>query len=130
MVLSNTAVPIEYGKFRQQVLNGEIPVNEEISLQMNRIDFLIESPDYYYDDEAILGFINFCETECTLADGSDLVLLPSFKLWAEDALAWFYFIDEKVWNPNLHNCPIYRYRFRESLFVRTSFRKSDQFFVR
>lgn len=99
MALSNTAVPIEYGRFRQQVLNGEIPVNEEISMQMNRIDFLIESPDYYYDDEAILGFINFCENECTLADGSDLVLLPSFKLWAEDALAWFYFVDEKVWNP-------------------------------
>jgi phage terminase large subunit-like protein len=99
MVLSNTAVPIEYGKFREQVLRGEIPVNEEISLQMNRIDFLIESPDYYYDDEAIQGFINFCETECTLADGSDLILLPSFKLWAEDLLAWFYFVNEKVWNP-------------------------------
>lgn len=99
MGLSNTAVPIEYGKFRQQVLNGEIPVNEEISLQMNRIDFLIESPDYYYDDEAIQGFIRFCETELTLADGGDLTLLPSFKLWAEDLLAWFYFVDEKVWNP-------------------------------
>lgn len=99
MALSNTAVPIEYGKFRQQVLSGGIPVNEEVSLQMNRIDFLIESPDYYYDDEAIIGFINFCETECTLADGSDLVLLPSFRLWAEDLLAWFYFVDEKVWNP-------------------------------
>jgi phage terminase large subunit-like protein len=100
MGLSNTAVPIEYGKFRQQVLNGEIPVNEEISLQMNRIDFLIDSPDYYYDDEAIMGFIAFCEAELTLADGSDLTLLPSFKLWAEDLLAWFYFVDEKVWNPN------------------------------
>lgn len=101
MALSNTAVPTEYGKFREQVLRGEIPVNEEISLQMNRIDFLIESPDYYYDDEAIQGFINFCETELTLADGADLTLLPSFKLWAEDLLAWFYFIDEKVWNPTL-----------------------------
>lgn len=101
MALSNTAVPIEYGKFRQQVLNGEIPVNEEISLEMNRIDFLIESPDYYYDDEAILGFINFCEAELTLADGSDLTLLPSFKLWAEALLAWFYFVDEKVWNQRL-----------------------------
>lgn len=100
MTLSNTAVPIEYGRFREQVLNGEIPVNEEISLQMNRIDFLIESPEYYYDDEAILGFIRFCENECTLADGSDLTLLPSFKLWAEDLLAWFYFVDEKVWNPS------------------------------
>ena len=99
MVLSNTAVPQEYGKFREQVLRGEIPVNEEISMQMNRIDFLIESPDYYYDDEAIQGFINFCENELTIADGGDLILLPSFKLWAEDLLAWFYFVDEKVWNP-------------------------------
>lgn len=99
MTLSNTAIPIEYGHFREQVLRGEIPVNEEISMQMNRIDFLIESPDYYYDDEAIIGFINFCEKECTLADGSDLILLPSFKLWAEDVLAWFYFVKEKTWNP-------------------------------
>lgn len=98
-MLDNTAVPIEYGKFREQVINGEIPVNEEISMQMNRIDFLIDSPDFYYDDEAILGYINFCENELTLADGSDLDLLPSFKLWAEDLLAWFYFVDEKVWNP-------------------------------
>src|SRR5690606_27835509 len=101
MSLSNTAVPIEYGKFRQQVLNGEIPVNREVSMQMNRIDFLIDSPDYYYDDEAIIGFVNFCEAELTLADGSDLTLLPSFKLWAEDLLAWFYFVEEKVWNPTL-----------------------------
>lgn len=99
MTLSNTAVPIEYGRFREQVLRGEIPVNEEISMQMNRIDFLIESPDYYYDDEAIQGFINFCENECTLADGSDLILLPTFRLWAEDLLAWFYYVEEKVWNP-------------------------------
>lgn len=101
MVLSNTAVPIEYGKFREQVLRGEIPVNSEISMQMNRIDFLIESPDYYYDDEAIIGYVEFCENELTLADGGDLHLLPTFKLWAEDLLAWFYFVDEKVWNPRL-----------------------------
>lgn len=99
LTLSNTAVPIEYGKFRKQVLNGEIPVNDEVSMQMNRIDFLIASPDYYYDDEAILGYISFCENELTLADGSDFDLLPSFKLWAEDLLAWFYYVDEKVWNP-------------------------------
>lgn len=99
MTLSNTAIPLEYGKFREQVLRGEIPVNQEISMQMNIIDFLIESPDYYYDDEAIMGFINFCENEATLADGSDLTLLPSFRLWAEDLLAWFYFIEEKVWDP-------------------------------
>ena len=101
MVLSNTAVPIEYGKFREQVIRGEIPVNSEISMQMNRIDFLIESPDYYYDDEAIRGYVQFCENELTLADGGDLHLLPTFKLWAEDLLAWFYFVDEKVWNPQL-----------------------------
>ena len=101
MVLSNTAVPIEYGKFREQVIRGEIPVNSEISMQMNRIDFLIESPDYYYDDEAIRGYVQFCENELTLADGGDLHLLPTFKLWAEDLLAWFYFVDEKVWNPRL-----------------------------
>lgn len=100
MALSNTAVPNEYSKFRAQVINGEIPVNEEVSLQMNRIDFLIESPDYYYDDEAIQGFIDFCENELTLADGGDLTLLPTFKLWAEDLLAWYYFVDEKVWNPS------------------------------
>lgn len=99
MVLSNTAVPIEYGRFREQVLRGEIPVNREISMQMNRIDYLIESPDYYYDDEAIRGYVNFCENELTIADGGDLHLLPSFRLWAEDLLAWYYFVDEKVWNP-------------------------------
>lgn len=101
MVLSNTAVPIEYGRFREQVIRGEIPVNSEISMQMNRIDFLIESPDYYYDDEAIKGYVQFCENELTLADGGDLHLLPTFKLWAEDLLAWYYFVDEKVWNPRL-----------------------------
>jgi phage terminase large subunit-like protein len=99
MALSNTAVPVEYGAFRQAVLRGEIPVNQEISMEMNRIDFLIESPDYYYDDEAIQGYVDFCESELTLTDGADLTLLPTFRLWAECALAWFYFVDEKVWNP-------------------------------
>lgn len=99
MVLSNTAIPREYGKFQKQVLRGEIPVNSEISMQMNRVDFLINSPDYYYDDQAIDGFIRFCEQEMTLADGGDLTLLPTFKLWAEDLLAWFYFVEEKVWIP-------------------------------
>ena len=99
MALSNTAVPKEYGAFRRAVLAGEIPVNEEISLEMNRIDYLIESPDYYYDDEAIDGYINFCENELTLADGSDLTLLPTFRLWAESCLAWFYFVGEKTYNP-------------------------------
>lgn len=102
MTLSNTATPIYYGQFRQQVLRGEIPVNQEISLQMNRIDELIADPRYYYDDEAINGWINFCESEMTLTDGSDLNLLPSFKLWAEDALSWFYFVDRSVWEPGVN----------------------------
>lgn len=106
MVLSNTAVPNEYGRFRDQVTRGEIPVNREISMQMNRIDYLIESPDYYYDNEAIQGYIDFCENELTLADGGDLYLLPSFRLWAEDLLAWYYFVDEKVWNPELRRYEI------------------------
>lgn len=99
MALSNTAVPKEYGAFRRAVLAGEIPVNEEISMEMNRIDFLIDSPDYYYDDEAIDGYVRFCESELTLANGDDLTLLPTFRLWAECALAWFYFVEEKTWNP-------------------------------
>jgi phage terminase large subunit-like protein len=99
LALSNTAIPREYGEFRRAVIAGEIPVNEEISLEMNRIDYLIESPDYYYDDEAIEGYIKFCENELTLADGSDLTLLPTFKLWAEQAIAWFYFVEEKTFNP-------------------------------
>lgn len=100
MGLSNTAVPIYYGEFREAVLNGEIPVNWEISMEMNRIDYLIESPEFYYDDQAIDGFINFCEKEMTLADGGDLRLLPSFKLWSESLLSWYYFIDEKTYNPD------------------------------
>ena len=99
MALSNTAIPKEYGAFRRAVLDGSIPVNEEISLEMNRIDFLIESPDYFYDDEAIDGYISFCESELTLANGGDLYLLPSFRLWAESCLAWFYFVEEKTYNP-------------------------------
>lgn len=102
MTLSNTATPIYYGQFRQQVLRGEIPVNQEISLQMNRIDELIADPRYYYDDEAINGWVNFCESEMTLTDGSDLNLLPSFKLWAEDVLSWFYFVDRSVWEPGVN----------------------------
>lgn len=99
MVLSNKAYPEEYSKFKESVLRGEIPVNRPISLEMNRIDFLIQSPDYYYDDQAIQGFIRFCENEMTLTDGSDVTLLPSFRLWAECALAWFYKAEDKVFNP-------------------------------
>lgn len=97
-MLSNTETPKYYGAFKQQVLSGEIPVNNEVSLEMNRIDFLIDSPDYYYDRSAIEGFIRFSENEMTLTDGSPLKLLPSFKLWAESLLSWFYFEDEKYYN--------------------------------
>lgn len=99
MVLSNKAHPEEYSKFKESVLRGEIPVSRTTSLEMNRIDFLIQSPDYYYDDQAIQGFIRFCENEMTLTDGSDVTLLPSFRLWAECALAWFYKSEDKVFNP-------------------------------
>lgn len=98
MVLSNTAVPNEYGAFREQVLAGEIPVNREISMEMNRIDALIENPNYYYDSSAIDGFIDFCESEMTLVDGSDLILLPTFRLWAESLLSWFEFPEERYYN--------------------------------
>ena len=98
-MLSNTATPYYYGQFRDSVLRGEIPVNEKVSMQMNLIDDLIRNPNIYYDDKAIDGFIYYCETELTLVDGSDLKLLDSFKLWAEDLLAWYYFIDVSVYNP-------------------------------
>ena len=100
MALSNTAVPIYYGRFREAVMRGEIPVNREVSLEMNRIDDLIANPGVYYDDRAINGFIAFCETELTLTDGSDLELLDSFKLWAEQVFSWFYFEDRSDWVPN------------------------------
>lgn len=96
MALSNTATPIYYGRFRDAVLRGEIPVNKEISMQMNRIDKLIKDPAYYYDSSAIEGYIKFCERELTLTDGSDLTLLDTFKLWAEDALSWFYFVERSI----------------------------------
>lgn len=100
MALSNTATPKYYGRFRDAVLRGEIPVCKEIEMQMYRIDDLIANPGVYYDDKAIDGFISFCENELTLTDGSDLHLLDSFKLWAEDALSWFYFIERSVYEPN------------------------------
>ena len=98
-MLSNTATPKYYGEFRDRVLRGEIPVNYEISLEMNRIDELIANPGVYYDDKAIDGYIAFCENELTLTDGSDLKLLDSFKLWAEQLLSWFYFEEYKTYNP-------------------------------
>lgn len=100
MTLSNTATPKYYGAFRAAVLRGEIPVCREISMQMNRIDALIADPNFYYDDEAIDGFIRYCENELTLTDGGDFYLLESFKLWAEDLLAWFYFVERSVYTPN------------------------------
>lgn len=102
-MLSNTATPKYYGIFREKVINGEIPVCEEISMQMNRIDELIANPGVYYDDEAIEGFIRFCENECTLTDGSPVKLLDSFKLWAEDLLSWYYFIEKSVYVPSHNN---------------------------
>lgn len=100
MALSNTAVPIYYGRFRDAVLRGEIPVNKEISLEMNRIDDLIRNPGIYYDDEAINGYIAYCENELTLTDGTDLRLLDTFKLWAEQIFGWYYFVERSIYVPN------------------------------
>jgi len=100
MALSNTATPIYYGKFRDAVMRGEIPVNKEISMEMNRIDDLIANPGIYYDDQAINGFIEFCENELTLTDGGDLHLLDSFKLWAEQVFGWYYFVERSVFEPS------------------------------
>lgn len=100
MALSNTAVPKYYGQFRDAVVRGEIPVNREIAMEMNRIDDLIANPGIYYDDQAIDGFIAYCEEELTLTDGEDLHLLDSFKLWAEQIFAWFYFVERSVYVPS------------------------------
>jgi len=100
MALSNTATPIYYGQFRDAVMRGEIPVNKEISMEMNRIDDLIANPGIWYDDEAINGFIDFCESELTLTNGEDLHLLDSFKLWAEQIFGWYYFVERSVYVPS------------------------------
>ena len=100
MALSNTAVPKYYGMFRDAVIRGDIPVNKEISMEMNRIDDLIANPGIYYDDQAINGFIQYCENELTLTDGEDLHLLDSFKLWAEQVFGWYYFVERSVYEPN------------------------------
>lgn len=99
-MLSNSAVPKYYGEFREKVLNGQLPVNEKISLEMNRIDDLIDDPTIYYDDEAVEGWIRFCEGELTLTDGSPLHLLDSFKLWAEQVYGWYRFVERSVYRPN------------------------------
>lgn len=103
MALSNTATPKYYGEFRDKVLSGEIPVCREISQEMNRIDDLIRNPNIYYDDQAIDGFVKFCEDELTLTDGGDVRMLPVFKLWAEQLFAWFYFVDRNVYVPSEDN---------------------------
>lgn len=103
MALSNTATPRYYGEFRDAVLRGEIPVCKEISMQMNRINQRIEDPRYFYDDEAVEGFIRFCEDELTLTDGSDLHLLLTFKVWAEDVYGWYYFVERSVYEPTPSN---------------------------
>lgn len=99
MALSNTATPKYYGMFRDAVIRGEIPICETISLEMNRIDELIANPGIWYDDQAVQGFINFCENELTLTDGEDLHLLDSFKLWAEQIFGWYYFVERSIYDP-------------------------------
>ena len=100
MALSNTATPRYYGQFRDAVIRGEIPVCKEISMEMNRIDDLIANPGIYYDDQAVEGFIAYCENELTLTDGEDLHLLDSFKLWAEQIFGWYYFVERSVYVPS------------------------------
>ena len=97
--LSNTAVPKYYGGFREAVIRGEIPVCKEISLEMNRIDELIDNPGIYYDDQAVEGFVRYCESELTLTDGGDLALLDTFKVWAEQIFGWYYFVERSVYEP-------------------------------
>jgi len=105
MGLSNTATPKYYGQFRDEVIRGNIPVCREISMEMNRIDSLIENEGIYYDEDAVEGFILYCEAELTLTDGSDLVLLDSFKLWAEQVFGWYYFIERSVYEPSTNDHP-------------------------
>lgn len=111
MALSNTATPKYYGRFRDAVMRGEIPVNREISMEMNRIDALIENPGVFYDDKAVEGFINYCESELTLTNGEDLHLLDSFKVWAEEIFGWYYFEEQSVYSP------------KEKRYVRKSIKK-------
>ena len=99
MALSNTATPKYYGQFRDAVIRGEIPVCKEISMEMNRIDNLIANPGFWYDDQAVEGFVRYCENELTLTDGEDLKLLPSFKLWAEQIFGWYYYVERSVYEP-------------------------------
>lgn len=104
-MLSNTAVPHYYGQFREAVLRGDIPVNEKISMEMNRIDDLIKDPNVYYNRAVVEGFISYCENECTLTDGSDVYLLPSFKLWAEQIFGWYEYVDRQIYEPGENGHP-------------------------
>ena len=99
-MLSNTATPRYFGLFRDAVVRGEIPVNREISMEMNRVEDLIANPAIYYDPDPVEGFISYCEGEMTLTDGGDLKLLDSFKLWAEQIFCWYYFVEKSVFEPN------------------------------
>ena len=110
MALSNTAVPKYYGQFRDAVIRGEIPVNREVSMEMNRIDALIDDPRYYYDDKVVDGWISFCEDELTLTDGSDLHMLDSFKLWGEEIFGWYQFVERTVYKPGKNGEPGHYYR--------------------
>lgn len=104
-MLSNTATPKYYGEFRDRVIRGEIPVCRTVSMEMNRIDALIENPGIYYDRDAVEGWIKFCENELTLTDGSDWHLLDSFKLWGEQVFGWYYFVDRSVYEPGENGGP-------------------------
>ena len=110
MALSNTAVPKYYGQFRDAVIRGEVPVNREVSMEMNRIDALIDDPRYYYDDKTVDGWISFCEDELTLTDGSDLHMLDSFKLWGEEIFGWYQFVERTVYKPGKNGEPGHYYR--------------------
>jgi phage terminase large subunit-like protein len=112
LALSNTAVPFYYGQFRDAVLRGDIPVNREISMEMNRIDALIDNPNFWYDEDAVKGFILFCEKELTLTDGSDLNLLPTFKLWAEQIFGWYHFVERQIWDPEENKFVLKSVKFR------------------
>ena len=100
MSLSNTAVPKYYAQFRNAVLRGEIQINREISMEMARIDSLIANPGVYYDDQAVEGWVRYCENELVLTDGSDLHLLDTFKLWGEQIFGWYYYVERSIWRPD------------------------------
>ena len=104
-MLSNTATPRYYGMFREAVIRGEIPVCEPIELEMNRIDRLIADPNVFYDDMAVEGWCSYCENELTLTDGSDMFLLDSFKLWAEEIFGWYIFVTRSIYVPGPHGTP-------------------------